>query len=52
MYEMDGFVVHFFSRDKVLKLARGFELAAIDEFKEGELPRILYQVTLKKPFFS
>jgi len=36
MYEISGgFIVHFFSRDKVEHLARGFEIVSIDEFEEG-----------------
>lgn len=48
MYEFGGFIVHFFSRDKVKHLAEGFEILRIDEFEEGELPRKLSRVTLKK----
>jgi hypothetical protein len=30
-------------------LAGGYEIVAIDEFEEGELPRRLFRVTLRKP---
>ena len=48
MYEVDGFIVHFFSKEKVERLAEGFEILGIDEFEEGELPRKLFLVTLRK----
>ncbi|MGF3521950.1 MAG: class I SAM-dependent methyltransferase [Candidatus Bathyarchaeia archaeon] len=53
LYENGGFVVHFFSREKVLQLAKGYEILGIEEFEEGELPRKLFLVTLrKKPLFE
>lgn len=48
MYEVDGFIVDFFSREKVEYLAKGYNIIRIDEFKEGELPRKLFLVTLRK----
>ena len=48
MYETDGFVVHFFSREKVEALAAGFSLVDIAECEEGALPRRLFRVTLLK----
>ena len=48
MYEVDGFIVHFFSKEKVERLAEGFEILGIDELEEGELPRKLFLVTLRK----
>lgn len=49
LYEVGGFIVHFFSREKVVQLAEGWELLAVDEFEEGGLPRRLFRVTLRKP---
>jgi SAM-dependent methyltransferase len=49
LYELGGFVVHFFDRDLIKRLADGFEIVAIHEFEEGPLPRRLYRVTLRKP---
>jgi SAM-dependent methyltransferase len=49
IYEVNSFVVHFFSREKVFSLARGWEIRSIDEFEEGRLPRKLFRVTLRKP---
>jgi SAM-dependent methyltransferase len=49
MYELDGFAVHFFSRNLVERLAYGFDLVEIEEFEEGALPRRLFRVTLRKP---
>lgn len=48
MYEVGGFIVHFFSKDKVRHLAQGYQIIEIDEFEEGTLPRKLFRVTLKK----
>jgi SAM-dependent methyltransferase len=48
MYEVGGFIVHFFSRKKVELLAKGYEIISIDEFEEGELPRKLFRVMLRK----
>jgi len=48
MYEVGGFIVHFFDRGKVEHLAAGYEILAIDEFEEGGLPRRLFRVTMKK----
>jgi len=49
IYELNGFAVHFFSRDLVERLADGFDLVEIEEFEEGALPRRLFRVTLRKP---
>ncbi len=49
LYEMGGFVVHFLSREKVRRLASGYDPVSVDEFEEGELPRRLFRVTLRKP---
>jgi len=48
MYEMGGFIVHFFSKEKVNQLANSYEIVSIDEFEEGELPRKLFMVSLLK----
>jgi len=48
LYENDGFIVHFFSKDKVKSLLKGFKNISIDEFEEGGFPRKLYFVVNKK----
>jgi hypothetical protein len=49
LYESGGgLIVHYFSRDKVEHLARGFDILSIEEFEEGALPRKLFRVTLRK----
>jgi len=48
MYESNGFIVHFFSRELVKRLARGFTLIEVAEFEEGDLPRRLFRVTQRK----
>ena len=45
LFENQGFIVHFFDRAKVERLAHGFELVGVEEFEEGKLPRRLYRVT-------
>ncbi len=37
-YSNGGFVVHFFDRDTVERLAEGFELVGVSEFEERVLP--------------
>lgn len=54
LYELDGFVVHFFARDLVDRIAEGsgvtsFELLDVEEFEEGSLPRRLIRVTMRRP---
>ena len=48
VYEVEGFIVHFFSKEKVEHLAKGYEIISIDEFEEGALPRKLFIVVLRK----
>ena len=49
MWEIKGgFIVHFFSKDKVEYLAKGYEVVNIEEFEETDLPKKLFLVTLKK----
>jgi len=40
--------VHFFSRPLVERLSRSYELLDVAEFEEGDLPRRLVRVTLRK----
>jgi SAM-dependent methyltransferase len=49
MFEHGGFIVHFFDRALVDRLAAGFELTEVAEFVEGGLPRRLWRVTMRKP---
>jgi SAM-dependent methyltransferase len=49
MYEIvGGFIVHFFSKEKVEHMAEGYESFEVEEFEEGDLPRKLYMVTMRK----
>ncbi len=48
-WENQGFIVHFFDRAKVERLARGYEIVSVVEFEESKLPRRLFRVTLRKP---
>ncbi len=48
MYEVGGFIVHFFTKDLIEQLAQGYDVLSINEFEEGGLPRKLYRVTLLK----
>ena len=48
LYENDGFIVHFFSKEKVKSLLNGFSNIVIDEFEEGNFPRKLFFVCNKK----
>ena len=48
LYENDGFIVHFFSKNKVNNLSKGFEILDIEKFDEGKFPRKLFRVITKK----
>ena len=49
MWEIGGgFIVHFFSREKVERLAEGYEIVGVEEFEEGEVLKRLFAVTLRK----
>lgn len=48
IYKIGGFVVHFFTEEKIKKLAKSYELSVIDRLEEGSLPRDLYCVTMRK----
>ena len=48
LYEMDGFIVHFFTKEKLERLKNDFAISSIQEFEEGELPRKLYYVVMSK----
>ena len=48
LYENDGFIVHFFSKNKINHFSKGFEILDIKKFEEGKFPRKLFRVTLKK----
>ena len=49
LYELGGFIVHFFDRAMIERLADGFEILHVSEFDEGALPRHLFLVTLRRP---
>ena len=48
LYENEGFIVHFFSEEKVRQIADGFNVCNIENFEEGKFPRKLFRVILKK----
>ena len=48
LYENDGFIVHFFSEEKVKNIVDGFNVVNIENFDEGVFPRKLFRVILKK----
>jgi SAM-dependent methyltransferase len=48
MFESGGFVVHFFSRELVERLAHGFTLLEVAEFEEGDFPRRLFRVAQRR----
>ena len=48
LYENDGFIVHFFSKEKVKSYLNGFQNVIIENFEEGKFPRKLYFVCNKK----
>jgi SAM-dependent methyltransferase len=48
MWEMGGFIVHFFDRTLIDRLATGFDVLDIAEYEEGKLPRRLVGITMRK----
>ena len=48
LYENDGFIVHFFSKDKIKSLLNGFKNLTIENFEEGSFPRKLFFVINRK----
>jgi len=48
LYENDGFIVHFFSEEKVKQITHGFNIINIESFEEGTFPRKLFRVILNK----
>ncbi len=48
LYENDGFIIHFFSEEKIRNLSNGFDILEIKKFEEGTFPRKLFKVTLVK----
>ena len=52
LYENDGFIVHFFSEEKIKDLSEGFNIIEIEKFEEGKFPRKLFKVVLEKKSFT
>ena len=48
LYENDGFIVHFFSKEKINQFSNGFEILDIEKFEEGKFPRKLFIVKNRK----
>ena len=48
LYEMNGYIVHYFSDKKIKKLVKGFKNISIDHFDEGSFPRKLSLVINQK----
>ena len=48
LYEMDGFIIHFFSNEKIKSLLNGFLNLSIENFDEGSFPRKLSLVINQK----
>ena len=48
LYEMNGFIVHFFSDKKIKKLLNGYKNIDIIRFEEGNFPRRLSMVINQK----
>ena len=48
MFESGGFIVHFFDRALVDRLTVGYTLLDLTAFEEGDLPRRLWRITLRR----
>jgi SAM-dependent methyltransferase len=49
IYEHGGFAVHYFDQPLVDRFVAGMRLVSRFEFQEGDLPRQLWCITLRKP---
>jgi len=48
LYENDGFIVHYFSKEKVNSFLNGFKNISLEQFEEGTFPRKLFFVVNEK----
>jgi len=48
LYENDGFIVHYFSKEKVNSFINGFKNISLEQFEEGTFPRKLFFVVNEK----
>ncbi len=48
LYELDGFIIHFFSNTKIKSLLNGFLNLGVENFEEGSFPRRLSLVINQK----
>ena len=48
LYENDGFIVHYFSEEKVNSLLNGFKNISLEKFEEGTFPRKLFFIINEK----
>ena len=48
MFENGGFIVHFFDRALVDRLAVGYTMLDLTAFEEGDLPRRLWRITSRR----
>ena len=48
LYEIDGFIIHFFSEKTIQNLMNGYKNLLIEYFEEGSFPRKLFFVCNKK----
>lgn len=48
MYEVGGFIVHFFDKEMIEELSEGYKILQTNELEEGGMPRRLYLVTQQK----
>lgn len=48
IYEIDNFIIHFFDEDMIRSMIDNYEIINIHRFEEGELPRDLFFVAMRK----
>lgn len=48
LFDVGGFVVHFFGEEKIRRLSAGYDIVGICRLEEGSLPRDLFTATLRK----
>jgi ubiquinone/menaquinone biosynthesis C-methylase UbiE len=49
LYEIDGYIMHFLSKENIDYLKEDYKLVEINEIEEGQLPKRLFEVVVRKP---
>ena len=50
LYEIQGYIMHFLSKENIEHLINPLATVTIKEIEEGRLPKRLYEIVVKKPY--